>query len=57
MFGSTLGSFGGGDGVIGIANAPTAPTANPTGGGILYASAGALVWRGSAGTVTTIAPA
>src|SRR5574341_1206328 len=57
QFGSTTGSFGGGDGVIGIANATTAPNANPTGGGVLYASAGALVWRGSGGTVTTIAPA
>lgn len=57
QFGSTTRSFGSGDGVIGIANALTAPSTNPTGGGVLYASAGALVWRGSAGTVTTIAPA
>lgn len=57
QFGSTTGAFGTGDGVIGIANAPTVPTTNPAGGGILYASAGQLVWRGSAGTVTVIAPA
>jgi hypothetical protein len=33
----------------------TPPT--PTGGGVLYAEGGALKWRGSSGTVTTIAPA
>lgn len=57
QFGSTTGSFGGGAGVIGIANAATVPAANPTGGGVLYASGGALYWRGSSGTVTQIAPA
>jgi hypothetical protein len=57
QFGSTTGSFGGGDGVIGIANRTTAPSSNPTGGGVLYADSGALKWRGSGGTVTTIAPA
>ena len=40
-----------------LSNAQTVPTTNPTGGGILYAEAGALYWRGSAGTVTTIAAA
>ena len=49
--------FGSGVGVIGLANCTTAPTTNPTGGGVLYADAGALKWRGSSGTVTTIAPA
>ncbi|MDP8928680.1 MAG: hypothetical protein M3O70_08930 [Actinomycetota bacterium] len=49
--------FGGGVGVVGIANATTVPTANPTAGGVLYAEGGALKWRGSAGTVTTIAAA
>lgn len=39
-----------------IANC-TAPTANPTGGGVLYVEAGALKYRGSSGTVTTIAAA
>lgn len=39
-----------------IANG-VAPTANPTGGGVLFADAGALKWRGSGGTVTTIAAA
>ncbi|MDT8915746.1 hypothetical protein [Amycolatopsis sp. PS_44_ISF1] len=50
-------SLGGGVGVIAIANATTAPTSNPTGGGVLYVEAGALKYRGSSGTVTTIAPA
>lgn len=48
---------GSGRGVIGIANATTVPTANPVGGGVLYAEGGALKWRGSAGTITTIANA
>ena len=40
-----------------LSNAQTVPTTNPTGGGILYSEAGALKWRGSSGTVTTIAAA
>jgi hypothetical protein len=35
----------------------TAPTANLAGGGILFVEAGALKYRGSAGTVTTLGPA
>jgi len=42
---------------VSIANITTAPSTNPTGGGILYAEGGALKWRGSSGTVTTIAAA
>ena len=49
--------FGSGVKVIGIANVTTAPTANPSGGGVLYVEAGALKYRGSSGTVTTIANA
>ena len=49
--------FGGGVRVIGIVNATTVPTTNPAGGGILYVEAGALKYRGSSGTVTTIANA
>jgi hypothetical protein len=41
--------------VIAMGNA-TAPTASIT-GGILYVEGGALKFRGSSGTVTTIAPA
>jgi len=44
-------------GCFGIANATTVPTGNPTGGGVLYVEAGALKYRGSSGTVTTIANA
>jgi hypothetical protein len=51
-----FGGAGAGVKVIGIANG-TAPTANPTSGGVLYVEAGALKYRGSSGTVTTIAPA
>lgn len=40
-----------------IANASTVPTGNPTGGGFLYVEAGALKYRGSSGTVTTIGAA
>lgn len=55
LFGA--GSFGNGAKVTFIANATTIPTANPTGGGILYVEAGALKYRGSSGTVTTLGPA
>jgi hypothetical protein len=49
--------FGSGARVIAIENAATVPSANPTGGGILYVESGALKYRGSSGTVTTIANA
>ncbi len=51
------GSYGGGVGCFFIANRTTAPTSNPSSGGILYTESGALKYRGSAGTVSTIAPA
>ena len=51
------GSFGSGSGVIHIANAGTTPTSDPTTGGILYVESGSLKFRGSSGTVTTIANA
>ena len=41
------GSFGGGGGVLSIANAGTVPTSNPSGGGILYVEAGALKFSDS----------
>ncbi len=50
-------SFGSGTGVIGIENASSNPSTNPSGGGVLYADGGALKWRGSGGTVTTMGPA
>jgi hypothetical protein len=39
-----------------IANTGAVPS-TPTGGGVLYVEAGALKYRGSSGTITTIAPA
>ncbi|MGR6973205.1 hyaluronoglucosaminidase [Streptomyces cynarae] len=53
----TAESYGGGDGVVGIRNATTVPTTNPTNGGVLYVEAGALKYKGSSGTVTVVAPA
>jgi len=50
-YGGSLGS------VVFIANATRAPVSNPTSGGILYVTGGALTYRGSSGTVTTLAPA
>lgn len=52
--GSTT-NFGKGSGVIGIADAGTAPIRNPIESGILYVEGGALKYRGPLGTVTTIA--
>jgi hypothetical protein len=53
----TTDQFGSGVKVIGIANATTIPSSNPSGGGVLYVENGALKYRGSLGTVTTIANA
>lgn len=54
---ASSGSYGSGSGVLFLGNATTVPTTNPTDGGILYVEAGALKYRGSSGTVTTIANA
>ena len=51
----TATEYGSGQGVIGILNAAVVPSTNPTGGGVLYVEDGALKFRGSSGTVTTIA--
>jgi hypothetical protein len=53
----TRSQFGGGKGVIGIANTKEAPSVNPAEGGVLFVENGALKYRGSQGTVTVIAPA
>ena len=55
VFGVNTGSQG--VGTMKVANATTTPTANPSGGGLLYANAGAGTWRGSSGTTTTFGPA
>jgi hypothetical protein len=49
--------FGEGRSAIVIANASVAPTTNVAGAGILYVHDGALMYRGSSGTVTVIASA
>lgn len=40
-----------------LANVTAAPSTDPVGGPVIYAEAGALKVRGTAGTVTTLAPA
>lgn len=52
-----IGSYGGGTHVVFIANSTVSPVTNPIGGGILFVENGSLKYRGSDGTVTTIAPA
>lgn len=52
-----IGTYGGGLGVLNVANAQAIPTSNPTASGLLYSEAGAGKWRGSSGTVTTFGPA
>lgn len=54
---STVPSLGGGSRVFYLQNAGTIPSSNPSSGGVLYTQAGALKYRGSGGTVTTIANA
>lgn len=46
-----------GSGVQFFSNAAVVPSTTPTGGGVLYVQAGALKYRGSSGTITTIAVA
>lgn len=50
-------NFQTGDKITFIADRVAAPTGNPAAGGFLYSESGALKWRGSGGTTTTIAPA
>ena len=50
-------SYGGGIGVLFVANANTVPSSNPVGGGLLYVEAGALKYRGSSGNVAVLAAA
>lgn len=55
-FGTTTLAGTSGDKVIVMANG-TAPSTSPAGVGQLYVESGALKFRGSSGTVTTVAPA
>ncbi|MEP9411670.1 MAG: hypothetical protein HRF42_09740 [Candidatus Brocadia sp.] len=50
-------SYAGGQKVIFIGNASAVPSTTPVGGGVLYVENGALKYKGSSGTITTIAPA
>lgn len=50
-------NYAGGSRIMFISNATTAPSANPVNGGYMFVSAGELKYRGSAGTITTLAPA
>jgi hypothetical protein len=52
-----FGTFGGGKGAIVIADSSAAPTQSVANAGILYVEGGALMFRGSNGTLTVIAPA
>jgi hypothetical protein len=54
FFGSSD-TMAGGSGVLLINNRTTAPNSNPATAGILYAEAGAGLWRGSGGAVSTFA--
>lgn len=49
--------MGSATGAIGIGDAQAVPATNPTTGGVLYSQAGALKWRGSSGTITTLGAA
>ena len=54
FFNTTTMDLGGGVGVIGIHNATTVPTTNPTNGSITYTEGGKLKTRSSDGTVTVL---
>lgn len=50
------GSFGSGVGVVYVKDRTTAPTTDPSGGGLLYSEGGELFWRSSSGVVTQLTP-
>lgn len=51
---ATAGGYGGGAQVVFIGNRTTAPSSNPTGGGVLYAESGELLYRSSAGNTNQV---
>jgi hypothetical protein len=58
QFGATTAAFGGAaGGVIGITNATTPPSSNPSGGAVLYADSGLVKVRQSNGTTVTVGTA
>lgn len=48
--------YGGGVGVLGIANAGTVPASTPSGGGALFSESGSGKWKGSSGNTVIFAP-
>lgn len=52
--GSTVQDFGAGAVVIGLKNATTVPTTNPSGGVIIYAEGGVLKYRDPTGSIFTL---
>ena len=52
--GATVQDFGAGAGVIGLKNATTVPTTDPTGGVIIYAEGGVLKYRDPTGAVYSL---
>jgi hypothetical protein len=57
QFFSETPDLGGGSGVLGLSNTPSAPFSNPGAGVILYAQGGAAKCLGQSGTTTTFGPA
>jgi hypothetical protein len=55
--GGPSGGFDGGPSNTGILLGNSLDAGTPVGGGVLYSFGGALIWKGSAGTRTIIAPA
>lgn len=57
QIGAATPSLGGGVGVLGMTNAATTPTTNPSGGGVLYSdSTSRPTWRDSNGNVWVLVP-
>lgn len=52
----TYDEFGGGETVLGMANATIVPTITPIGGGVLWVEGGELKYMASSGNVTVVGP-
>lgn len=55
-FFTATGSYGGGVGVVFVADRTTAPTTTPSGGGIFFSESGKQMWRDSSGTTHQVTP-
>jgi hypothetical protein len=51
----SLGVGGSSGPILALDNVTAAPTLSPTSGGVIYVENGALMYRGSSGTVTQLA--